>query len=76
MEAQRLVFFENRKLVTFEGGMEQYEQALAANRPKEDLRLLEITILMRMAALACAWSTSPLDRPFNFAGWGFAPSLS
>ncbi|MGI6239441.1 MAG: ribosomal protection-like ABC-F family protein [Christensenellales bacterium] len=54
--AQRLVFFEARSLVTFEGDMEQYEKSRAVNRPQEDLRLLETTLQMRMAALVARMS--------------------
>ncbi len=54
--AQRLVFFENRSLRTFEGDMEMYEKSLAGNRPAEDFALLITTLQMRMAAVAARMS--------------------
>ena len=54
--AQRLIFFENRKLVTFEGDMELYQKSLTANRSREDIQLLRTTLQMRMAAVAARMS--------------------
>ena len=54
--ADRLVFFENRKLVTFEGGMEAYQASLTADRSRDDLQLEITRLQMRLATIAARMS--------------------
>lgn len=54
--AQRLVFFEDRKLVSFEGDVEMYEKSRTVNRTAEDHALRVTTLQMRMAAVAARMS--------------------
>ena len=54
--ADRLVFFENRKLVTFEGGMDAYRASLTADRRKDDHQLEVTRLQMRLAAIAARMS--------------------
>jgi macrolide transport system ATP-binding/permease protein len=50
--AQRLIFFENRNLTTFEGDMDSYERSLNRDRSGEELALEKTRIQMRMAVVA------------------------
>ena len=54
--AGRLVFFENRRLVTFEGSMEAYQASLNADRSRDDLQLDITRLQMRLAAIAARMS--------------------
>ncbi len=54
--ADRLVFFKDGKLSTFEGDMERYEASLNVDRTAEDLNLQITTLQMRMATLAARMS--------------------
>ena len=54
--AQRLIFFENRRLTTFEGSMEDYQRAQSADRSKEDVQLEITRLQMRLAAVAARMS--------------------
>ena len=54
--ADRLVFFEDRKLVTFEGDMALYEARKDADRSAEDRQLRVTTLQMRLAAQAARLS--------------------
>ena len=54
--ANRIVRFEQRKLVTFEGTLMQYEASLNADRSAEDRHLQVTTLQMRMATLAARMS--------------------
>ncbi|MBQ4089677.1 MAG: ABC-F family ATP-binding cassette domain-containing protein [Clostridia bacterium] len=54
--ADRLIFFENRKLVTFEGNMEAYAAAQNADRTRDDYQLEITRLQMRLAAIAARMS--------------------
>ena len=54
--ADRLVFFENKKLVSFEGNMEAYQAAQSADRSKDDYQLEITRLQMRLAAIAARMS--------------------
>jgi len=54
--ADRLVFFENRKLVTFEGSMDAYRASLTADRSRDDLQLEITRLQMRLATIAARMS--------------------
>ena len=54
--ADRLVFFKDGKLATFEGDMDRYEASLNVDRSAEDLNLQITTLQMRMATLAARMS--------------------
>ena len=54
--ADRLVFFEDRKLRTFEGGMSAYQASLNADRSRDDYRLEITRLQMRLAAIAARMS--------------------
>ncbi len=50
--AERLIFFENRKLITFEGTMEAYRESLTADRTRDDYQLEITRLQMRLATIA------------------------
>lgn len=50
--ADRLIFFENRKLRTFEGDMAAYQTSLNADRSRDDHHLDITRLQMRLAAIA------------------------
>ena len=54
--AQRLVFFENKNLTTYEGDMISYENSLNRDRSKENIELERTRLQMRMATLAARMS--------------------
>ena len=54
--AQRLLFFENRALTVFEGGMDAWQKAQTADRSREDFQLEITRLQMRLAALAARMS--------------------
>lgn len=54
--AQRLVFFENKTLATFEGDMDAYEASLNRDRSAEEISIERSLIQMRMAAVAARMS--------------------
>ena len=54
--ADRLIFFENRKLVTFEGDMAAYQASLNADRSRDDYQLEITRLQMRLAAIAARMS--------------------
>ncbi len=54
--ADRLIFFENRKLITFEGDMAAYQASLAADRNRDDYQLEITRLQMRLAAIAARMS--------------------
>jgi len=55
--AERLIFFENKKLVTFEGAMEAYQTSQNSDRTQEDYQLEITRHQMRLAAIAARMST-------------------
>ena len=54
--ADRLIFFENKKLVTFEGNMEAYAASQNADRARDDYQLEITRMQMRLAAIAARMS--------------------
>ncbi len=54
--ATRLVFFEGRKLATFEGTMEEWEREQGRDRTGEEANLQATALEMRMAVLAARMS--------------------
>ena len=54
--ADRLVFFENKKLVSFEGNMEAYQSSQNADRSRDDFQLEITRLQMRLAAIAARMS--------------------
>ena len=54
--ADRLVFFEDKKLRTFEGTMEAYTQSLTADRARDDMQLEITRLQMRLATIAARMS--------------------
>ena len=54
--ADRLIFFENKKLVTFEGTMEAYRESLTADKTRDDAQLEITRLQMRLATIAARMS--------------------
>ena len=54
--ADRLIFFESKKLVTFEGTMDAYRESLTADRTRDDAQLEITRLQMRLAAIAARMS--------------------
>lgn len=54
--ADRLVFFRDKTLFQFEGGMDAYENSLNRDRAREDIELERTRLQMRLAAVAARMS--------------------